>query len=136
MHLKVLALLGGRLEVLTGLATNGRLEEAEGDLVCGLFLNSLPFRLRLPEGSWIELARAVLRAEEEMLPFRRYPLAALQRQFGALPLFEVNFNFVHFHVVQDLQQSGHMDLLGFKRDEGANFKLTVNSPRTSRPRAS
>ncbi|HVR98550.1 MAG TPA: amino acid adenylation domain-containing protein, partial [Thermoanaerobaculia bacterium] len=125
-HFKVMALLAGRSEAVSGVVTNGRMEEIEGEQVRGLFLNSLPLRLRLPEGTWIDLVRAALRAEEEMLPFRRYPFAVLQRRWSDRPLFEVNFNYIHFHVVQDLIRSGQLEVLGFRRIAGANFKITAN----------
>ncbi|HSK74824.1 MAG TPA: amino acid adenylation domain-containing protein, partial [Thermoanaerobaculia bacterium] len=125
-HVKALSVLSGQPEVMTAQVTNGRLEEPGGDRVRGLFLNSLPFRFRLPAGSWAGLARAVLAAEEEMLPFRRYPFGALQRDRGQRPLVEVAFNYIHFHVVQDLLSSGRLEVLGMRRAEGTNFKLTAN----------
>ncbi|HEX3554229.1 MAG TPA: amino acid adenylation domain-containing protein, partial [Thermoanaerobaculia bacterium] len=124
-HLKVMSLAHGRPEVVLGMASNGRLEEAGGDEVRGLFLNTLPLRFRLPEGSWIDLARAAFRAEQEMLPFRRYPFAALQRRQGEQPLYEVAFNYIHFHVARDLMRSGDLEVLDFRRAEGASFKLLV-----------
>ncbi|HVR97728.1 MAG TPA: amino acid adenylation domain-containing protein, partial [Thermoanaerobaculia bacterium] len=125
-HCRVLSLLTGRQDVVGGLVANGRLEESEGDQVRGLFLNTLPLRLRLPEGSWQDLVRAVFRAEQEMLPHRRYPFGALQRQWGERPLFDVVFNFIRFHVVRDLMRSGDLEILGFKKAEGGNFKLTAH----------
>ncbi|HEY0781128.1 MAG TPA: amino acid adenylation domain-containing protein, partial [Thermoanaerobaculia bacterium] len=116
---------GGADDVLIGLVSNGRMEGEGGDQVRGLFLNTLPLRCRLPEGTWLDLARAALRAEEEMLPFRRYPFAALQRESSA-PLFDMPFNFIHFHVAKDLLRTGQVEVVGFKRAEGGNFQLTVN----------
>ncbi|HVR97061.1 MAG TPA: amino acid adenylation domain-containing protein, partial [Thermoanaerobaculia bacterium] len=125
-HCKVLSLLAGRPDVISGVVSNGRLEENEGDQVRGLFLNTLPLRLRVPEGSWQELIRAVFRAEQEMLPHRRYPFGALQRQWGERPLYEIAFNFIRFHVVRDLMRSGQFEILGFKKAEGGNFKLQAH----------
>ncbi|HVS00463.1 MAG TPA: amino acid adenylation domain-containing protein, partial [Thermoanaerobaculia bacterium] len=124
-HCKVLSLLAGKPDVITGVVSNGRLEENEGDQVRGLFLNTLPLRLRVPEG-WRELIRAAFQAEQEMLPHRRYPFGALQRQWGERPLYEIAFNFIRFHVVRDLMRSGHLEILGFKKAEGGNFKLQAH----------
>ncbi|HVR96505.1 MAG TPA: amino acid adenylation domain-containing protein, partial [Thermoanaerobaculia bacterium] len=124
-HCKVLSLLAGRPDVISGVVSNGRLEENEGDQVRGLFLNTLPLRLRVSE-DWRELIRAAFRAEQEMLPHRRYPFGALQRQWGERPLYEIAFNFIRFHVVRDLMRSGHFEILGFKKAEGGNFKLQAH----------
>ncbi|HYG65964.1 MAG TPA: amino acid adenylation domain-containing protein, partial [Thermoanaerobaculia bacterium] len=130
-HCKVLSRLAGRPEVVTGLVSNGRLEESEGDQVRGLFLNTLPLRLRLPGGSWEDLVRAVFQAEQEMLPHRRYPFGALQRQWGQRPLYEVAFNYIHFHVIDALAASGNLEALGFKRVEPTNLGLQVHFGRSS-----
>ena len=37
----------GQSDVITGLACNGRPEETDGELIRGLFLNVVPFRLRV-----------------------------------------------------------------------------------------
>ncbi|MDQ3918632.1 MAG: AMP-binding protein, partial [Acidobacteriota bacterium] len=134
-HLKVLSLLaGGAASVTTALATHGRPEEAGGDEVRGLFLNTVPFDLRLGDCNWLDLARETFRAEQEMHPFRRFPLAALPRVQGWQPPNETLFNFVHFHVVDGLVQSGDVQVLGFKKFEATNYKLIAGfsvSPVTS-----
>ncbi len=125
-HLRVLAGTSGEDEVVTGLVTSGRSEELGGDEVRGLFLNTLPLRCRLAPGSWLDLARTAFAAEEALLPFRRYPYAVLQSERGRRPLFEAAFNYVHFHVARDLMRLGQLEVLGFKRGPGANFKLMVH----------
>ena len=136
VHLKVVAFLSGQPDGLTGLAVNGRPEEG-GDQVLGLFLNMLPFRLRLGdlEGeSWRQLAVAAFELERAMLPFRRYPIAELTARYGGgEPLFDIAFNFIHFHVYQQLGQAvarRDLEVLdeGYGYEEvnfplGANFSL-------------
>ncbi|MGC5016872.1 condensation domain-containing protein, partial [Streptosporangium sp. DT93] len=95
-HLRVMSLVTGSSDVLVGLTSNGRLEEADATEVRGLFLNTVPFRLRLPEGTWTDLVRAVSDAEQNLLPHRRYPMSALQRELGDGALFDVNFVYNHF----------------------------------------
>ncbi|MBW8875033.1 MAG: non-ribosomal peptide synthase/polyketide synthase [Acidobacteria bacterium] len=126
-HVKALSLLTGQLDVLTGITSNGRLEEPGGDQVRGLFLNTLPLRVRLdPTHSWLDLARQVLAVDEEMMLFRRYPFAALQRKWSDRSIFEASFNYVHFHAVRGLIEGGELEVLGFQRAEGGNFKFTAN----------
>ncbi|MFJ2034381.1 condensation domain-containing protein, partial [Streptosporangium sp. NPDC087985] len=109
-HLRVMSLITGTSDVLVGLTANGRLEETDGADVRGLFLNTVPFRLRLPEGTWQDLVRAVSEAEQDLLPHRRYPMSALQRALGGEPLFEVDFNYNHFHQFGGLADEGALAL--------------------------
>jgi amino acid adenylation domain-containing protein len=123
-HLKTLGVLAGQTDLVTGMTTHGRPEDLEAERTRGLFLNTLPFRFALPsQGTWADLVGAVFEAEREMLPYRHYPTAALQKRHGGQPLFEVAFNYVHFHVVEDLIRSGPIEVLSFKRAEGTNFGL-------------
>jgi amino acid adenylation domain-containing protein len=110
-HVKVMGLSTGERDVVTGLTTNGRPEVAGGADVRGLFLNTVPFRLRLGEGSWESLVREVFRAEAEILPHRRYPLAQLQREHGPERLFETAFNLVRFHSLAEVLRSGVVDVV-------------------------
>lgn len=102
-HLKVMSVLGGEVDVLTGLASSGRPEGVDSERVLGLFLNSVPFRQKLAGGSWIGLVQETFKHEQELLPFQRYPFAQLQLEHGGQPLFETLFNYTHFHVYQGLQ---------------------------------
>ena len=131
VHLRVISLVTGSSDVLVGLTANGRLEETDGANVRGLFLNTVPFRLRLPEGTWQDLVRAVFETERELLPHRRYPLSALQRKLGGA-LFEVNFVYNHFHVLGEAFGADRMRIVDNKIDsfstarvEPTNFPLNV-----------
>ena len=129
-HLWVLSSFSGQEDVITGLVTSGRPEAEDGERVLGLFLNTLPLRLRLGGGSWRDLVTAAFAAEGELLGFRRYPLAALQRRHGGGPLFETTFNFMHFHVYESALPAD-LELLGRNVFEETNFPLAVNCRITS-----
>jgi non-ribosomal peptide synthetase component F len=101
-------LLGGQSDVLTGVVTNCRLEESDGERALGLFLNTVPLRQSLTGGSWLDLVRETFAAEREMLPHRWFPLAEMQRRLGGRHLFEAVFNFVHFHVYESV--SGYAEM--------------------------
>ncbi len=125
-HLKVLSTITGRRDLVTGLTVHGRPEVAGGDRMRGLFLNTLPFRMRLAGGSWSELVAAAFAAERELLPHRRYPMAAIEEEMGfGRPLFEVSFTFVDFHAVGSLLRSRRIEVLGFRRSEATNFPLAI-----------
>ena len=134
-HLRVLSLLVGREEVVTGLVSNGRAEESGGERALGLFLNTLPFRQRLAAGSWIDLARATFANERELMPYRRYPMAQMRAVVGGRTLFETSFNFVHFHVSESLFPLDELEVLGSSSFDVTNFTLAASfalNPVTSR----
>jgi amino acid adenylation domain-containing protein len=58
-HLKVLNGLTNQTNIVTGLLSNGRLEETDGERVLGLFLNTVPIILPLKGGTWIELIQQI-----------------------------------------------------------------------------
>lgn len=124
-HMKVLSFLTGQTDVTTGLIMNGRPEHKDGERILGLFLNTIPFRTRAVEGTWSELIKSVFKSEQELLPYRRYPLATLQRQFGG-QLFETAFNYVHFHVYEELTNIDGVKLIGEEIFEETNFSFSVN----------
>ena len=123
-HLRALKLLSGQADVVTGLVSNGRPEVADGDRVLGLFLNTVPFRLRLEGGTWKELVTQTFRAERESFPHRRYPLAELQRKRGRQALFQALFNYNNFHIYKSLE--GQIKVLSQDAFEETNFPLVAN----------
>ncbi|WP_192881645.1 non-ribosomal peptide synthetase [Nostoc sp. CENA543] len=125
-HMKVLSVLFNQSDVLTGMVSNGRPEEGDGEKILGLFLNTLPLRLQLLGGSWIDLMRETFKAERESLPYRRYPLADLQWHLGGQPLFETSFNFTHFHVYQSILGLPNLQVLDSKFLGKTNFTLGVH----------
>jgi amino acid adenylation domain-containing protein len=124
-HLRVLSQLGGQDDVVTGLVSHGRPEAVDAERALGLYLNTLPFRLRLRGGAWTELAREAFAAEVDSMPFRYYPMAQVKIDQGGRTLFETAFNFTHFHVLDGVQSSNItvLDDTGFVRTE---FALTAD----------
>jgi amino acid adenylation domain-containing protein len=110
-HLKVMSMLMGQPDIITGVVCNGRPEEADGDLIRGLFLNVIPFRQRVRGRTWNELVRATFEAERNLLPFRRYPLPAIQEQMNTPSFFDTTFNYVHYHVLDGVLGSGDVQVL-------------------------
>ena len=127
VHLKALSFLTGSSDVISGVLANGRPEGADGDRVIGGFLNAMPFRVDLAPGSWLALARQVFDAERELLAYRRFPLSELQQKQPGVgrPLFDVLFNFTHFHVYDRLASFPGMKVLGGGGTEQTYFPLTA-----------
>ncbi|MGY3621908.1 amino acid adenylation domain-containing protein [Bradyrhizobium sp. USDA 10063] len=99
IHVRVIGLASGIRDVVTGLVVNGRPEEPEGDRIIGLFINTVPFRMTLDSGSWLDLARRAFELESELVPHRRLPFADIQRMHGGTPLIDSFFNFSQFHLL-------------------------------------
>ncbi|HKV35339.1 MAG TPA: AMP-binding protein, partial [Pyrinomonadaceae bacterium] len=124
-HLRVMSLIGGQTDVLTGVVTNCRLEEADGERSLGLFLNTVPWRQRLSGGTWIDLARDTFAIQREMLPHRWFPLAEIQHRLGGKHLFETAFNYIHFHVYESTAEFSEMESLRADAFEQTNHTLTT-----------
>jgi amino acid adenylation domain-containing protein len=78
-HAKVLAVLSGEPEVVTGYTTGVRGEP-------------LPCRLAVPPGSWQALLEAAEHAEAQVLAHREFPVEKLRRELGMTePPYEVVF---------------------------------------------
>ncbi|MBB6184250.1 amino acid adenylation domain-containing protein [Oleiagrimonas soli] len=125
VHMAALRSFAGTMDVATALVTNGRPEIAGGDRMIGLFLNSVPFRMRVDGCSWLELIERVKNTEQAMFPHRRYPLPAIMRDAGWRQPLPVVFNYTHFHIYQEL--GGLCDELTVQGVAGDDsFGLTVN----------
>ncbi len=122
-HYRVMSLLTGTSDVISGLVTNGRPEEIDGEKLMGLFLNTIPLRMKMDGGTWVDLARQVFAAERELIPNRRMPLSEIQQIAGNQTVFETVFDFVHFHVYRNLQGYQDMGFMEAHYFEANNFTL-------------
>ena len=96
-HCTALARLTGAPRLITGLVGNGRPEIPGGSEMVGLFLNTVPFPIEVPDVPGTDLIAAVFERERELIPHRWFPLARIERGHGG-PLFDVAFNYTDFHV--------------------------------------
>ncbi len=129
-HLKAISVICGASDVLTGVVMNGRPDTVDSDRLFGLFLNSIPFRLTLGPGRWLDLAAAVYQHERDLLPHRRLPLTAIQAATGMTGLCdETLFNYLDFHVYDKLDPELGFEVLGGNNSEGSNITLTAHFQR-------
>ncbi|MEU4534143.1 amino acid adenylation domain-containing protein, partial [Streptosporangium sp. NPDC023825] len=146
-HLRALGLVTGEREVMTGVLSHSRPENEDGGEVLGLFLNSLPIRVRLDAASRADLVRRVFDAEIAAVPHRSYPLFEIQRAAGRSPLLDTLFDFRDFHVYGGLPGEGaaitgqeffeQTDMpctVAFVRVPGGGLTLTISYDRTQFPR--
>ncbi|MBD1580778.1 non-ribosomal peptide synthetase [Pseudoalteromonas sp. S16_S37] len=131
-HIKVMSLVSSQHDVLTGIPTNGRYEGKGGDKQYGLFINTLPFRQKLKDGTWQALIQDTFALECDLIPHRRFPLAEVQRLVGreTALLEDVLFNYMDFHVYEalcpELGLTVKNNLRTDQVHEGTNFALTVH----------
>ncbi|WP_406369775.1 amino acid adenylation domain-containing protein [Streptomyces sp. NBC_00647] len=123
-HLKVMSRLTPDETFRTGLVTNARPEAVGADRVHGVYLNPLPFAFRRGARTWRDLVRQVFDQEIEVWPHRRYPLGAMQREFGATErLVDVRFSYQNFRQVdQDV-----IDYAATIDDSPTEFPLGVST---------
>src|SRR5262249_20928151 len=125
-HLRVLGLLTGTDDVVTGLVMNGRPESSDSRNVLGLFLNTVPFRLSIRSESWQEFIRRVFQTEQSLLAHRRFPLLEIKRLTGSRKLYDAGFNFTHFHVFKAFLHSGKISVVDVSAFEQTDFALIAN----------
>jgi amino acid adenylation domain-containing protein len=128
-HVKVMSLVSGQTDLLLGLLTNGRPEEKDGEQIRGLFLNTVPFGIHLVDGTWADLLRQVFEVEHNLLPYRRYPMVALQNKSFEPVLQETVFNYIQFHSLDTLAQADNLEIIELNQGTGANnthFTLAVS----------
>lgn len=125
VHLRVLAFLTGQNEVVTGNVINARPETEDSQNLLGLFVNTVPFRIKLTSGTWLDFIQAVFRTEGEILPHRNFPLFEIQRLTQNRTLFDVAFNYVHFHVYEGLLNLPQVEVLDIDIFEETDFPFLV-----------
>jgi amino acid adenylation domain-containing protein len=121
-------------DITTGLITHGRPGLARAERTAGLFLNTIPVRLRDRPNSWFDTVEQLARFERSSHQFRRYPLQAMQSDAGR-ELVATVFNFVNYHQFRSLITSTELSLLGVEALEQTNFALLVtigSDPRSER----
>src|SRR5262249_10278533 len=70
------------------------------------FLNAVFLRMRIGGGSWRGLIREVMEAESRLFHHRRYPLPTILGDSGLKNGIGVIFNYIHFHVYDQLNELG------------------------------
>ncbi|WP_236050840.1 non-ribosomal peptide synthetase [Nonomuraea cypriaca] len=104
-HLWVLGQFFGRVDVTTGLVTNGRPRDASATELLGLFLNTVPLRVELGHPTWRDLVREVSAADVESQEHRLYPYAQMVRDIGITPI-QTSFNFLRYVEYNRLEEEG------------------------------
>lgn len=124
-HMRVMSVLSGQKDVVTGLISHTRPIERDGERILGLFLNTLPFRQKLKPGSWHELIRETYASELSVTPHRAYPYAQLFVDNGRVPLYESVFDYVNFHIYDRLSEIDNVEIVDFDLFEETDFPFAL-----------
>ncbi|CAM4093000.1 non-ribosomal peptide synthetase [Pseudoalteromonas ostreae] len=101
VHTTLLALISGNSDVTTSVVANGRPEVEGSERALGLFLNSLPLRVKDFKLSWCELIRQLNGELLDLMEHRTYPLSAIQDAVG-MEFSASLFNYIDFHVYKNM----------------------------------
>ncbi|CAL9654313.1 amino acid adenylation domain-containing protein [Streptomyces sp. enrichment culture] len=111
VHFKVLAEALAVTDPVTGMVMHGRPDLPGAKDLRGLFINMLPTSVSVPGGSWRDLAHRAFEEERSLLKHRHTPLISVQQALGNDPLFDVGVNFVRFHALGEVLDTGVVELL-------------------------
>jgi amino acid adenylation domain-containing protein len=111
-YLYLLKTLNYNDEVVAGLVTNTRPDNTDGDKILGCFLNTIP--LKLPVTGQEACMEFVQRVNRKMIDLKKYERLGLLEinqlhnsgSRSGNPFFDVMFNYVDFHIYNDVQDSG------------------------------
>ncbi|MEV4016594.1 amino acid adenylation domain-containing protein [Nonomuraea angiospora] len=121
-HLKVMSQLTDQESFHSGLVLQARPEVDGVDRVYGLYLNTLPFPYVRGARTWTDLVGEVFRTETGVWQHRRFPMPAIQREYGdGGRLIETIFTYLDFEQVDtELVEVG-----GAMAGGGTEFPLAV-----------
>ena len=126
----VVARTSGRSDVVFGSVLLGRLQGTAGaEHTLGMFINTLPLRLRLGAVTAKELAEQAQRELVELLGHEQASLAVAQRcsgVHGSAPLFTALLNYRHSAPIPDTQWSAAHGIRVIAESDRTNYPITVS----------
>ena len=119
-------------EFVLGLVENNRPSVVDGDKILGCFLNTVPFKVSVPDNASLKnLVEGIHDKVMRMKTFGRLSLVkiveALNESFyGENPFFDVIFNYVDFHIYEQVgSEYRHERVLDLNSYERTNTYLDV-----------
>ncbi|MFI6785386.1 amino acid adenylation domain-containing protein [Micromonospora sp. NPDC050276] len=126
---QVLAAVSGRDDVVFGTVLLGRLQAGAGaDRVPGLFVNTLPVRVRT-DGDVVGAVTAMRDQLAALMAHEHAPLAVAQQASGVtppVPLFTAILNFRHLGAASGDDRHGLAGVEIVERGGGTNYPLTLS----------
>ncbi|WP_136669411.1 non-ribosomal peptide synthetase, partial [Flavobacterium sp. H122] len=106
-YLNTLQLISFEKDIVVGLVTNGRPLAEDGDKILGCFLNTLPFRSQYEKNSSSKFVKKISENLTIQKEYEGISMFELHNRFstdnkGQNPFFDVIYNYVDFHVFEEL----------------------------------
>lgn len=125
-------------DVVVGIATNPRPVLEDSDKVLGMFVSTIPFRIKVPiHIKWLDFIKLVDRKMAELKKYEKVSLFEILRIIGEKqkeisPIFDTVFNYVDFHVYDfssDHNQITVNNQLSLDSYQNSNnpFNLSINT---------
>ncbi|MEO1624175.1 MAG: amino acid adenylation domain-containing protein [Bacteroidota bacterium] len=114
-YIYALSALSGQSDVLTGLVTFSRPLKEDGEKLLGCFLNTVPFRMQIPEDiSWKDYLQLVQNKYLEIKKYEQLSLFEINQLIGGNkeeenPFFDTHFNYVNWHVTGGMVTDKEVD---------------------------
>ncbi|CDH19877.1 putative non-ribosomal peptide synthetase [Xenorhabdus bovienii str. kraussei Quebec] len=124
-HCTTIALMSGKEDIVTGVVTHTRPEIKHSERILGLFLNTLPLRVDIKSLNWLQVVEGLYRNEKRSHKHRCFPLSQIQADNELFSL-QTAFNYVHFHILQDISAKTGIEIVAFDPKEETNFDILVN----------
>lgn len=95
-------------DIVLGLVVNNRLEKLGGEGVFGLFLNTVPLRVKLTNGQvGREFVEEIAQERLRLFEHQQYPYAQIKVDLGLTQdIYDCAFTYVDFHIISDVISSG------------------------------
>lgn len=128
-HAIVLAAISKTTEIITGVVTHTRPEIKHAEYLLGLFLNTVPLRIKIENITSLVLLDELFQNEKESHQYRLYPLSQIQKENSTIKL-QTAFNYIHFHLLQDIADKTEIKIVKFTPQEETNFAVLTNVMRS------
>ncbi|CAH9060183.1 Surfactin synthase subunit 2 [Pseudoalteromonas sp. CIP111854] len=122
---KTLSTFANEQDITFGLTSHGRPDNLDSRYLLGLYVTTLPLRMKIEQQSWQSLIKDVHAQEMRVWQQRHYPLSEMMQGRDNQTIFDTSFTFNNFNIVDEAQE---LDLKGTrdrKAQEIDDFPLSV-----------
>ncbi|NOU17171.1 MAG: amino acid adenylation domain-containing protein [Bacteroidales bacterium] len=123
-------------DFVVGIVSNTRPVCTDGDKILGCFLNTVPVNITLqPNITNENFLKYIISKLNVLVFYDKLPLAEIQKLVGEdssdkNPFFDTLFNFIDFHIFNDIEETKAVDYLGIKGNVRINTLFDFSIDRT------